>query len=248
MQIMLMPFKKENDVPDFRDLFVYTSLQCNLQCHHCFVSSSPLNKTLDTMSLADLQPFFQEAKSLGVRNIYFTGGEPFLNPEFIAIIDAALAIAPVTIYTNATKPLGFKLEELSRVQEKHKNEVLLRVSLDHYDLDIHEIFYGRGPGNFSNAIENAVKAANLGFAVAITTQQDIHNNATDAELEKIFRKMFEEHDVTLADVKVLPQIPQGEQLKRTQPTQTGPITDAEFKASGTAPEGLMCHVGRTLIK
>lgn len=248
MQIMLMPFKKTNGQYDFRDLFIYTSLQCNLQCHHCFVSSSPLNKTLDTMTLADLKPLLEEAKLLGVHDIYFTGGEPFLNPEIIQIIDASLSVAPVTIYTNATQPLNARLKELSEVTKKHKNKILLRVSLDHYDPEIHEVFYGRGKGNFQLAIETAAAAAQAGIKVAITTQEDIHNNAGNEEVKHIFTNMFSGFGVQLSDVKVLPSIPQGEQLKRTQPISVGPVSSEEFSASGTSRESLMCHVGRTLIK
>ena len=74
------------------------------------------------MTLIDLKPFLAEAHELGVRDIYFTGGEPFINPEFIQIIDAALSIAPVTIYTNATQPLAARLKDLIEVTKKHTNK------------------------------------------------------------------------------------------------------------------------------
>ena len=41
-----------------------------------------------------------EAEALGVREYYFTGGEPFLNREILEIIEAALALGPVTVLTN----------------------------------------------------------------------------------------------------------------------------------------------------
>ncbi len=200
------------------------------------------------MRLEDIQPFIKEARELGVKHIYFTGGEPFVNPDILAMIDAALAIAPVTIYTNGTVPLNSQLEKLAKIQNQRSNKILLRISLDHYEPNIHEVFYNRGKGNFQIAINTATKAAQLGFNIAITTQQDIHNNATNEEIQRIFTKLFEERGVQLVEVKVLPAIPQGEQLKRIPLKINNPITPDEFAASGTNPKNLMCHIGRTIIK
>ncbi|MDP7304031.1 MAG: radical SAM protein, partial [Pirellulaceae bacterium] len=51
---------------------------CNLTCHHCFISCSPKNETFGFMPLAEVQRRLAESVSLGVKEYYFTGGEPFL--------------------------------------------------------------------------------------------------------------------------------------------------------------------------
>jgi len=80
--------------------FQVSGTLCNLACHHCLVSASPTNRTHDHLSLATVQRHLAEAVTLGVREFYFTGGEPFLNPEMEAILEAALALGPTTVLTN----------------------------------------------------------------------------------------------------------------------------------------------------
>ncbi|HYM82240.1 MAG TPA: radical SAM protein, partial [Candidatus Limnocylindria bacterium] len=53
---------------------------CNLECTHCFVSSGPGNDRHSIMSRADVRGRVAEALGLGVKEFYFTGGEPFLHP------------------------------------------------------------------------------------------------------------------------------------------------------------------------
>ncbi len=58
-------------------LHLLLTYECNLECDHCFVWGSPLQK--GTMTLRHIRHILQEAKALGsVKNIYFEGGEPFL--------------------------------------------------------------------------------------------------------------------------------------------------------------------------
>ena len=60
---------------------------CNLACTHCFVSCSPTNHTHEMMTLAEVTRHVADAAALGVREYYFTGGEPFLNPDMEAILE-----------------------------------------------------------------------------------------------------------------------------------------------------------------
>ena len=250
-KVMEIPIERDGKVT-LKDLFVFTSLKCNLTCSHCYVSSSPGNDTLDDMTSGDLQPFLDEAKELGVQDIYFTGGEPFANPDIGKMIMHASNVAPVTIYTNATRPLDNQLDYLIEVNthhmQKHDKPVLLRVSFDHYMPQIHDQLYNRGLGNFEFAIHNAVLAAEGGLDIAVTTQADIYKNGVDFMVEQRFRQRFAEDGVILRDVKVLPDIPQGAHAGLAGRVNDKPITPVEFEASGVKAENLMCGSGRTLIK
>ena len=77
---------------------------CNLACTHCFVSCSPTNHTHEFLTLAEVRRYLGEAAQLGVREYYFTGGEPFLNPEMEAILEATLAVGPASVLTNGPLP------------------------------------------------------------------------------------------------------------------------------------------------
>ena len=73
---------------------------CNIQCAHCFISSSPTNRSHEMLSLETVKRFLAEGEALGVKEYYFTGGEPFLNREIFEILEEALALGPVSVLTN----------------------------------------------------------------------------------------------------------------------------------------------------
>ena len=75
---------------------------CNLACTHCFISCSPTNHTHELMSLAEVERHLADARRLGVREFYFTGGEPFLHRDMVAILERTLEYGPATVLTNAT--------------------------------------------------------------------------------------------------------------------------------------------------
>ena len=60
-----------------KGIHLLQTYQCNFECDHCFVYSSP--KAKGVMKLSDIRRILDEAKRLGyVEWIYFEGGEPFL--------------------------------------------------------------------------------------------------------------------------------------------------------------------------
>src|ERR1700693_789166 len=73
---------------------------CNIECTHCFISSSPSNHSHEMMTIADVEHWLAEARTLGVREYYFTGGEPFMNRDMLAILEATLRQGPATVLTN----------------------------------------------------------------------------------------------------------------------------------------------------
>ena len=89
---------------------------CNLACTHCLVSSSPTNRNHEMMTRDEVRAFLEEAVSLGVKDYYFTGGEPFLNPDLLGILEDALRVGPATMLTNATLIRGTRAAELARLQ------------------------------------------------------------------------------------------------------------------------------------
>ena len=87
---------------------------CNLTCTHCFISCSPHNDSFGFLSLESVEEALTESVSRGVREYYFTGGEPFLNPDLVEMLVRALEHGPATVLTNATV---LKDEWLERLRE-----------------------------------------------------------------------------------------------------------------------------------
>ncbi|PYR66709.1 MAG: hypothetical protein DMF88_15410, partial [Acidobacteria bacterium] len=50
--------------------------QCNIECRHCFNNSGPRATTFGHMTLEAVNGAIAAASARGVRDIYFTGGEP----------------------------------------------------------------------------------------------------------------------------------------------------------------------------
>ena len=73
---------------------------CNLRCEHCFISCSPDNHTLEMMKTQDIFHYLDQAKELGVKEVYYTGGEPFLHQDFLKILERTLQDFPVSVLTN----------------------------------------------------------------------------------------------------------------------------------------------------
>src|SRR2546426_431097 len=81
---------------------VLTGTLCNLRCTHCLNASGPDDPWLAPLDGRVARHAIAEAEALGVREIYVTGGEPFLHREILALLEASLAVAATTVLTNGT--------------------------------------------------------------------------------------------------------------------------------------------------
>src|SRR5581483_1469336 len=90
---------------------------CNLECRHCFISCSPHNHTFGFLDLAAVRRSLDESVRLGVKEYYFTGGEPFLNRDLVPILEETLRYGPATVLTNGTVFKDEWLERLRRAEE-----------------------------------------------------------------------------------------------------------------------------------
>ncbi|MGL4987494.1 MAG: radical SAM protein [Treponemataceae bacterium] len=51
---------------------------CNLQCTHCFI-----DKQSGKLCFENIEPFLQTVVSEGINHLGFSGGEPFLQSDFL---------------------------------------------------------------------------------------------------------------------------------------------------------------------
>ena len=91
-----------------RTLWINTGSLCNIECRNCYIESSPENDRLVYMTRAEVASFLDEIarEALPTREIGFTGGEPFMNPDIIAMLGDALSRGhSVLVLTNAMQPM-----------------------------------------------------------------------------------------------------------------------------------------------
>jgi MoaA/NifB/PqqE/SkfB family radical SAM enzyme len=74
-------------------LWFNTGTLCNITCANCYIESSPRNDRLAYLSLDDVVAYLEEIARdrLPTRLIGFTGGEPFMNAHFPAILKETLS-------------------------------------------------------------------------------------------------------------------------------------------------------------
>jgi molybdenum cofactor biosynthesis enzyme MoaA len=142
---------------------------CNLECTHCFISSSPTNRSHAMMSLADVRPYLEEAGRLGVREYYLTGGEPFLNREILEIIEAALALGPVTVLTNGLLIRPETAARLRALSDASAYSLDLRVSIDGADAAANDKV--RGEGTFDRIVAAIRVLARAGLNPVVTVTE-----------------------------------------------------------------------------
>jgi len=153
-----------------RTLWINTGSLCNIECRNCYIESSPENDRLVYMTRAEVAAFLDEIarEALPTREIGFTGGEPFMNPEILAMLGDALARGhSVLVLTNAMQPIqrpGIQ-SGLLALRDEHGARLVIRVSLDHYGKALHE--EERGPDTYDKTVEGIDWLAANGFALAL---------------------------------------------------------------------------------
>ncbi len=147
-----------------------TGTLCNIECANCYIESSPRNDRLVYLTTEEVRAYLDEiaAEGLPVREIGFTGGEPFMNPHFPEMLEEALGRGfDALVLTNAMQPMMRRpvRERLLALRERWPERLTLRVSLDHYTAELHD--KERGAGSFARALEGLRWLAAHGFRVDV---------------------------------------------------------------------------------
>ena len=209
--------------------------RCNLECVHCFVSAGPDNGRHGLMSRDDVRRVVGEGLALGVREIYFTGGEPFLQPEMVGVLGDTLAWAPCTVLTNGTLFTRSRLEALRRVSEASRYSLEIRVSLDGDVAEAHDAL--RGVGTFARTLAGLVEFERHGLLPIVTVIQADGESprATAARYVAMLRRS----GIERPRLKLLPLLRLGRESLRSRGYDAGE-TLAGLPASALDPSTLQC--------
>src|SRR6266852_2636229 len=69
-----------------------TGTLCNIACRHCFITCGPQASDIPLMRVEQVEDALEQGRALGMRQVYYTGGEPFLHPEIRRLATGALAL------------------------------------------------------------------------------------------------------------------------------------------------------------
>lgn len=192
--------------------FQVSGTLCNLECTHCFISCSPHNDAFGYLSLEAVEQSLAESVRWGVKEYYFTGGEPFLNRQIVPILERTLEYGPLTVLTNGTVLKPEWLERLRRAEEQSVYSLEFRVSIDGPTPKTNDPI--RGPGTFERAMKGVSLLVEHGFLPIITMTRTWAENDDDAILDR-FRQVLKEQGCDRPRLKVLPRLQIGAEAIRT---------------------------------
>lgn len=223
-------------------LWVNTGTLCNLSCTNCYIESSPVNDRLAWFTTESLLRLLDEDAATDLRMIGFTGGEPFMNPDIIGLLDIALARGhDVLVLTNAMRPMQHHEQALRNLNERYSAALTLRVSLDHFSDVVHDA--ERGSGAWLRAIEG------IGWLVAnnfnVTIAGRMPTGQTEAEIRYGFRELFDRMDFgpQLSDPKRLLLF-----AEMDESADVPEISEDCWDILGKQPNQLMCANSRMVVQ
>jgi hypothetical protein len=225
-------------------LWFNTGTLCNLTCTNCYIESSPTNDALVYLSAGEVAAYLDEIAALGwpVREIGFTGGEPFMNPEIIAMLEDALAHGfAALVLTNAMKPMQRHKAALLRLKERYGARLTLRVSVDHYSETLHQM--ERGAKSWAPMREGLAWLAQNGFSLAIAGRTVWKES--DEKLREGYQRLFRELGLVL-DARDPARLVLFPEMDAT--LDVPEITTACWGILNVHPDAMMCATSRMVVK
>ena len=224
-------------------LWFNTGTLCNLQCATCYIESSPANDALVYLTEAEVERYLDEiaATGLGTREIGFTGGEPFMNPDIVAMLGAALARGhQVLMLTNAMRPMRRHEAALAALRAEHGDRLTLRVSLDHHAQAVHE--GERGPGSWRPALDGLRWLSDHGFSIAVAGRLA---DEPEASARAGYARLFAAEGIRIdaADPARLVLFPEMDAA-----ADVPEISTACWGILGQSPADVMCATSRMVVR
>ncbi|MGG7566357.1 radical SAM protein [Rhodovulum sp. DZ06] len=227
-------------------LWFNTGTLCNIECTRCYIESSPTNDRLVYLSAAETAAYLDEAEAMGapLREIGFTGGEPFMNPEMIAMLETALARGyAVLVLTNAMRPMMRPrvLAGLADLVTRYGDRLTLRVSLDHHAPFHHD--EERGAGAFEASLVGMRALRDMGARMAVAGRTIWGESLEDAR--RGYAALFEAEGFAIdaADPSALVLFPEMDEAG--DPPE---ITESCWGILDKSPDSVMCASARMVVK
>ncbi|MGE0700221.1 MAG: radical SAM protein [Hyphomicrobiaceae bacterium] len=223
-----------------------TGTLCNITCQNCYIDSSPTNDKLAYITAAEVTDLLDELvrDAHGAQEIGFTGGEPFMNPELLAMLGATLERGfDVLVLTNAMQPMQRAPVKrgLLALNERYGARMRLRVSLDHFTPELHEA--ERGAKTWAKAIEGVDWLNANGFEIAIagrTCWNESESEERNGYAALVASRGWRIDPANPKQLMLLPEMDGSHEVPE--------ITTRCWGLLGKRPSDLMCARSRMVVK
>ncbi len=225
-------------------LWFNTGTLCNLTCRNCYIESSPVNDRLSYLALDEVRGYLDEIAEdgLATTEIGFTGGEPFMNPEFADMLALALERGFRTlVLTNAMRPMMRLADWINDLDRRYPDRLVIRVSLDHYGAELHEA--ERGARTWRPTLDGLCWLAGEGIDVHVAGRT-CWDEAED-DMRTGYARLFEANGIAIdafdpAALVLFPEMDAGADVAE--------ITEACWSILGVEPSSVMCATSRMVVK
>ncbi len=227
-----------------KTLWFNTGTLCNLACEHCYIESTPTNDALSYLSLDEAVSYLDEiaADNLPTEEIGITGGEPFMNPDIIPIMEESLKRGfRLLMLTNAMRPMMKLSAPLLDLHNRYPGKITMRVSIDHYDKALHE--EERGPRSWDPMMLGMKWLAANKFTIDIAGR--LRWNDDEQEMRDGFAAFFAACNIPVdaQDPKQLMLFPEMD-----VEAEVPEITTACWGILHVDPNDMMCATSRMIVK
>lgn len=227
-------------------LWFNTGTLCNIECANCYIASSPENDRLTYLTSADLTTVLDEAGRIGQtpRLIGFTGGEPFMNPAMIDMLDIVLRRGHETlVLTNAMRPMMRPRIQaaLKDLRSRFNDRLSLRVSIDHWRPDFHD--EERGAKSFDIALRGLKWLAGNRFRVNVAGRRRWGDD--EQEMRQGFAELFTRHAIAL-DAQSPEALLLFPEMDEAAPVPE--ISEGCWSILRKRPDDMMCATSRMIVK
>jgi len=231
---------------DPQTLWFNTGTLCNITCENCYIESSPTNDRLVYITTDEVRDYLDQidTRHWPVREIGFTGGEPFMNPDMIQMARASLERGyEVLILTNAMAPMMRKTMRagLKALQADFPGKLTLRISVDHWSRELHD--KERGKGAFAKTVTGMewLRDAGITMTVAGRTVWGESEQVSRAGYAALYAKHGFDIDAHHPGATVLfPEMDETAEVPE--------ITTACWGILNKSPNDVMCATSRMVVK
>ena len=227
-----------------KTLWFNTGTLCNLACGHCYIESTPRNDRLAYLRAGEVAGYLDEAETLalGLEEIGFTGGEPFMNPDMLEMLDSSLARGySALVLTNAMRPMMKCAGGLLGLRRRYAERLVLRVSLDHFRPEMHE--EERGPRSWTPTVKGLQWLHGNGFNVRLAGR--LRWGDDEGAMRAGFHRLLQGLGVGIdvSDPQRLVLFPEMDAQ-----ADTPEITTGCWQLLGVRPQDMMCASSRMVVK
>ncbi|MFY0597150.1 MAG: radical SAM protein [Cognatishimia sp.] len=231
---------------DPQTLWFNTGTLCNIECENCYILSSPTNDALVYLTADEVSDYLDqlETRNWGVREIAFTGGEPFMNPDMVEMTRRSLERGyEVLILTNAMLPMQRKKvkEGLLELHKDYASKLTFRISVDHWSAELHD--KERGKGSFDKTVTGMEWLRDNGFQMAVAGRTVW--GESDAESRTGYAEFYAKHsfEIDAQNPGITVLFPEMDEK-----VEVPEITTACWGILDKSPTQVMCSNSRMVVK